>query len=137
VGRRLILDTGVVIAAERKRLDLSQVLQADDDVAIAMITASELYRGVELANAPRQGARKSFVDAFLAATPIEDHTLDVAREHARLMAHVRRTGRPRGAHDLIIAATAATTTRTVVTTDAKADLGTLPGVNCLVYTPTR
>ncbi|MFI9507137.1 PIN domain-containing protein [Nocardia sp. NPDC052566] len=134
MGRRLILDTGVIISAERKKLDLSQVLRPDDDVAIAMITASEVYLGVELADAARQGARKSFVDAFLAATPIEDYSLDVAREHARMMAHVRHAEKPRGAHDLIIAATAATTIRTVVTTEKKADLGALPGVNCLVCT---
>ncbi|WP_225725850.1 MULTISPECIES: PIN domain-containing protein [unclassified Nocardia] len=132
MGRRLILDTCVIIAAERKKLDLSRVLLQDDDVAIAMITAAELYLGVELADVKHQGARKSFVDAFLAATPIEDYSLDVAKEHARMMAHVRNAGKPRGAHDLIIGATAAATTRTVVTTDKKADLGTLPGVNCLV-----
>ncbi|WP_282778596.1 MULTISPECIES: PIN domain-containing protein [unclassified Nocardia] len=131
MGRRLILDTGVVIAAERAKLDLATVLRADDDIAIAMITASELYLGVELADTVHQGARKAFVDAFIAATPVEDHTLDVARAHARLMAYVRRTGQPRGAHDLIIAATAAATRRTVVTTDTKASLGTLPEVECL------
>ncbi|MBF6178437.1 PIN domain-containing protein [Nocardia otitidiscaviarum] len=131
MGRRLILDTGVVIAAERAKLDLATVLRADDDIAIAMITASELYLGVELADAVHQGARKAFVDAFIAATPVEDHTLDVARAHARLMAYVRRTGQPRGAHDLIIAATAAATRRTVVTTDTKANLGALPEVDCL------
>ncbi|MEC3957164.1 PIN domain-containing protein [Nocardia sp. CDC153] len=132
MGRRLILDTGVVIAAERGKVDLARILRPDDDIAIAMITVSELYLGVELANSTHQGARKAFVDAFIAATPIEDHTLDVARFHARLMAYVRHTGRPRGAHDLIIAATAAATGRAVVTTDAKADLGSLPDVTCVV-----
>jgi tRNA(fMet)-specific endonuclease VapC len=40
---------------------------------------------------------------------------------------VRRAGRPRGAHDLIIAATAAAAGRTVVTADRRAFDG-LPGV---------
>ncbi|MFD7841883.1 PIN domain-containing protein [Nocardia sp. NPDC059764] len=128
----MILDTGVVIAAERGKTDLARVLRPDDDVALAMITVSELYLGVELADSTRRGARKAFVDALIAATPIEDHTLDVARAHAHLMAHVRRTGRPRGAHDLIIAATAAATGRAVLTTDAKADLGALPDVTCML-----
>lgn len=132
MGRRLILDTGIVIAAERRQADLARFLRPDDDIAIAMITASELYLGVELADAVHKGPRKEFVDAFIAATPIEDHTLDVARSHARLLAHVRRSGRPRGAHDLIIAATAAATARAIVTTDSKAKFSALPEVGCIV-----
>jgi len=45
----------------------------------------------------------------------------------RPAAHARRTGRPRGAHDLLIAATAAATRRTVVSADAAA-VAELPGV---------
>ncbi|MEU4300209.1 hypothetical protein [Kitasatospora aureofaciens] len=59
---------------------------------------------------------------------MEDYTPDTARIHARLMAHARRQGKPRGAHELIIAATALTTARTVVTTDASAGFAGLPGV---------
>ncbi len=42
-------------------------------------------------------------------------------------AEVRRSGRPRGAHDLIVAATARATARTVITADAAAFAG-LAGV---------
>ena len=65
-------------------------------------------------------------------SPIEDYTLDVAVAHARLLAYVRRAGRPRGAHDLVIAATGAATGRTVLTSDANAGLADLPGVDALV-----
>jgi len=41
--------------------------------------------------------------------PVVDYTLEVAVQHAALLAHVRRVGRPVGAHDLIIAATARAT----------------------------
>lgn len=68
---------------------------------------------------------------MLATLPVEDYTVDVATEHARLLAHARRVGRPRGAHDLIIAATAAATGRTVVPADASAAFGDLPGVDVL------
>jgi predicted nucleic acid-binding protein len=44
------------------------------------------------------------------------------------IAHVRRSGTPRGAHDLIIAAHALQTERIVVTSGAKARFGDLPGV---------
>ena len=49
MARRVILDTGVIIAFERGQLDIDAVLGADD-AAIASITAMELLVGVERAN---------------------------------------------------------------------------------------
>ena len=118
MARRLILDTTALVTAERGGTRLEDLLDDDDDVAIAAITAAELLVGVESATAARHKAREAFVGDVLAAIPIEEYDLEVARAHARLLGHVRRTGRPRGAHDLIIAATAAATGRTVVTSDA-------------------
>ena len=43
-----------------------------------------------------------------------DYTPGTAAHHGRLLAYVRKSGTPRGAHDLIIAAHAAETGRTVV-----------------------
>lgn len=130
MARRLILDTTVLVRAERGGTRLDEVLDDDDDVAIAAITAAELLVGVELATATRRRAREAFVADVLATIPIEEYDLEVARAHARLLGHVRRTGRPRGAHDLIIAATAAATGRTVVTSDADG-LDRLPDVAML------
>jgi tRNA(fMet)-specific endonuclease VapC len=132
VARRLILDTGILVRAERGRARLDRALRDDDDVAIAAITAAELLVGVELADARRRPDRAAYVDDVLATVPVEDYTLDVAAAHARLLAHARRTGRPRGAHDLIIAATAAATRRTVLTSDGSAAFADLPGVDALV-----
>lgn len=125
---RVILDTGVLIAAERGRLDLAALRARDDDICIAAITAAELLAGVERATDAHRRARQEFIDGVFALVPVEDYTLEVARVHARLLAHTRREGRPRGAHDLIIAATAAATARAVVTQDAKAAFADLPGV---------
>lgn len=125
---RLILDTGVLIAVERRKVVLDRVLADDDDPVIAAITAAELLQGVELADDTNRLARQSFVDAILATVPVEEYTVDIARAHARLLAHVRRADQPRGAHDLIIAATALTTARTVVTYDKRAHFDDLPGV---------
>ena len=137
MARRLIHATGVLIRAERGRARLDRVLGDEDDVAIAAVTAAELLVGVELADDGRRPARAAFVDDVLATVPVEDYTLEVAAAHARLLAHVRREGRPRGAHDLIIAATAAATGRTVLTSDSGAALGDLPGVDALVVSRTR
>ena len=99
----------------------------DDDVAIAAVTAAELLVGVELANGGHRPARDAFVAGVLARVPVEDYDLEVARAHAQLLAHVRRSGRPRGAHDLVIAATAVARRRIVVTADRRG-FTELPGV---------
>jgi tRNA(fMet)-specific endonuclease VapC len=124
---RLILDTTVLVAAERSRKHLDSVIADDDDVVIAAISAAELLVGVHLADEANRARRSSFVEAVLTSIPIEDYDLQVARAHADLLAYVRRTGRPRGAHDLLIAATAAATHRTIVSADADA-FADLPGV---------
>ncbi|GGK78407.1 hypothetical protein Sme01_22940 [Sphaerisporangium melleum] len=132
MARRLILDTGVLIAAERGRASVDTVIGDADDVAIAAITVAELLVGVEMADAARRPNRQAFVDDVLALIPVEEYTTDVARVHARLMAHVRRVGKTRGAYDLLIAATAAATARTIVTMDSSAAFDDLPGVRAQV-----
>ena len=124
---RLILDTSILIDAERARGRLDRLVADDDDVAIAAVTAAELLLGVELADEARRPGRAAFVRSILDTVPVEDYDLQVARAHASLLAHVRRSGRPRGAHDLIIAATAGARDRTVVSTDSTA-FADLPGV---------
>ncbi|MEO3800102.1 PIN domain-containing protein [Nonomuraea sp. B1E8] len=132
MARRLILDTGVLIAAERGRASIGSVIGDADDVAIAAITVAELLVGVELADAARRSDRQTFVDDVLALIPVEEYTTNVARVHARLMAHARREGKPRGAYNLLIAATGAATARTVITMDASATFDDLPGVRAQV-----
>lgn len=115
---RLILDTSLLVDAERGGLDeLESLVEDDDDVAVAAVTAAELMVGVELAPDQRGAGREEFVAAVLDAIPIEVYDLDVAAAHAALLAHTRQTGRLRGAHDLIIAATARARGREVLSAD--------------------
>jgi len=58
-----------------------------------------------------------------------------ARHHAELVAHARRSGHPRGAHNLQIAATARATSRVLVTADSRA-FDDLPGVSFRLVTTT-
>lgn len=131
MARRLILDTGVLIAAERGKASLDDVLRADDDVALAAVTVAELRTGVELADSGRRSGREAFVAQVLATIPIENYDLAVAQVHGLLLATVHRQGAQRGAHDLLVAATAAATKRTIVTIDRSARFGDLPGVECI------
>jgi tRNA(fMet)-specific endonuclease VapC len=127
VGRRLILDTNVLIAYERGTIDRSALDR--DELAVAAITIAEYRVGIELADsAERAAARARALTAIESVVDVLAYTDTTAAHHARLIAHVRRTGAPRGAHDLIIAAHAAETGRTVLTRDVKAGLAGLPGV---------
>ena len=127
MARRVILDTGTLIAIERGKLDVDAVLGADD-AAIASITAMELLVGVERADGAHKQARSIRVEAVLASLPIEGYTLAVARIHARLAVEAMSQGKPRSTFDMMIAATAAATNRILLTTDAKAEFHQLPGV---------
>jgi tRNA(fMet)-specific endonuclease VapC len=123
---RLILDSSVLIGVQRGRR-LDRLIRDEDDVAIASITAAELLVGVHLADDGRRAGRLKFVRSVLDTIPVEVYDVSVAHVHSELLAHVQRSGRPRGAHDLLIAATAAASGRTVVTGDPAAFEG-LPGV---------
>lgn len=124
---RLILDTGVIIGFERRGRDLRNVI-GDREPTIAAVTAMELLAGVGGVSSRHHEIVGLNVEALLAVVPVAEYTLDVARVHAHLLKHARQTGRPRGAFDLIIAATAAATGSLLVTTDAAARFDELPGV---------
>ena len=127
MGRRLILDTNVLIAYERAAIDRA-ALDADE-LAVAAVSIAEYRVGIELADTPARAAdRARALVAITSAVEVLDYTDITAACHARLIAHARRAGTPRGAHDLIIAAHAVQTDRTVLTFDAKARFADLPGV---------
>lgn len=119
------------MSVERGVLRIEEAIRDDDDVAIAAITAAELLVGVELADRSHRRERAAFVRDVLETLPVEDYTLATARAHARLLGFTRSAGAPRGAHDLVIAATALSSERTLVTADARGFAG-LPGVDVRV-----
>ena len=125
---RLLLDTTFLIDAERSGAALDELIDDDDEVAIAAITVAELRVGVELSRGQKRAARQAFVDDILAGVPVLAYDLDVAGAHADLLVAVRRQGSPRGANDLIIAATARAFGRALVTADATT-FEDLPGVD--------
>lgn len=124
---RIILDTSVAVAQERGGRSLSDFIPDSDDVAVAAVTSAELLVGVERAGGRQRAQRSHDVERLLASVSCLPYDLAVARVHASLMAHVADTGTRRGAHDLIIAATAKAHDRTVVTLDRRSFEG-LPGV---------
>jgi tRNA(fMet)-specific endonuclease VapC len=131
----VLLDTTFLIDAERANNDLDDWIHEDDDVAIAEITVAELVVGVELASQDAKANRQAYVDDILTSIPVISYDRNIAFEHAQLLVAVRQTGRPRGAHDLLIAATARATNRTVLTADQSA-FADLPGVTVHHYRAT-
>ena len=129
MGRRLILDTNVLIAIERSDPEVLRELSPSDELAIAAVVRAELFTGIELAESSSlRESRMATVLAALSNVTILDYTEATANHHAKLLAHTKQTGRPRGNHDLIIAAHAAETKREVFSRDLKARFGELPGV---------
>ena len=127
MGRRLILDTNVLIAYERGTIDRASL--DDDELAVAAVSIAEYRVGIELADtAARAADRARALAAIVSSVEVLTYTEATAAHHARLISHVRRSGAPRGAHDLIIAAHASETGRIVLSRDAAARFGDLPSV---------
>lgn len=128
---RLILDTGVLVAAVRGRATVPD----DADVAIPAIVIAEYLAGVHLdKDASRQAAQRAFLDEVLAVIPVYAYDRPVAEHHAALLAYTARQGRRRGPHDLIVAATGRATGRTILTTDLQARFDELPDVTARTIT---
>ncbi|MGB7685402.1 MAG: PIN domain-containing protein [Solirubrobacterales bacterium] len=117
-----------MVDAERGGVALDEAIGDSDDVAVAAITVAELRVGVQLAKGRRRVKRERFVTAVLDAVSVEPYDPEVAEAHAVLLAHVRQRGTPRGAHDLIIAATARAQERQVLSLD-RSGFAELPGVS--------
>ena len=126
---RLILDTGVLVAAVRGQARVPD----DADVVMPAIVIAEYLAGVRLdQDAGRQAAQRAFLDDVLAVIPVCAYDRLVAEHHADLLAYTARQGRRRGRHDLIVAATGRATDRTILTTDVQARFGELPDVSARI-----
>ena len=104
----LILDSSVIIAAERGRFDMAAFIEAEapmDTVYIASVTGSELLHGVHRGKGKVRVKREAFVERVLRDTPNLPFDLECARHHAKLWARLVTLGSPIGAHDMMIAAT--------------------------------
>jgi tRNA(fMet)-specific endonuclease VapC len=133
----VVLDTSVLIAAERGRLDLDRLLTAPgvEGVAVASITLSELLVGVARAkDSVARGRRSGFAEWVAAAIPVLPFGVLEARSHALLVDALLRTGGPIGAHDTLIAATALASGLQVATLDLK-HFSRVPGLALLDPSP--
>jgi tRNA(fMet)-specific endonuclease VapC len=130
----LILDTSVLVATERRQLDLEALLRTrapSDGVAISAVTLAELLYGVERAPNPAVAMRRAaFADWVGETLPVLPFGGAEARRHAALRAHLTATGAAIGPHDLQIAATALARGYGVVTLDVR-EFSRVPGLEVL------
>ncbi len=126
----MILDSSVIIAAERGAFDMEALLRSagDEPVAMAAISASELLYGCLRATTPAARARRfAFVEAVLDLVPSIPFGLTEARRHAELWEHLSRRGRMIGPHDLMIGATAVANGHRLATLNAR-EFRRVPGL---------
>ena len=126
----MILDTSVLIGAERRSIDFEALLDAlgDEPVSMAAITAAELLHGCARADDPGTRARRAaFAEALLTLVPVRLFGLPEARRHAELWAGLAREGALIGPHDMIIAATALAAGAGLATLNVR-EFGRVPGL---------
>ena len=126
----VILDSSVLIAAERGRFDLVGLLAAhpNDPFFITAITASELLHGCARAiDAAVRERRTRFVEGVLQAYTVLPFSLAGAREHAQIWADLETKGTLIGERDLLIAAVARTTSHSLATLNSS-EFGRVPGL---------
>ena len=117
----ILIDSSVLVSAERGRLSLELLLDAHggEEVAIAAISASELLHGVHRLKGASRARSEAVVERLLGLLPVVEFDLAAARVHATLGAELAAKGTPVGAHDLMIAATAVLLDYMVATRDLR------------------
>ena len=105
----VILDTSVLIEAERGNFDLEEFTKGRErePFGLSVISVAELLHGVHRADSEKRRVRRSaYVEKTIALFPIYHFGVHIARTYAQIWATLMKQGIQIGAHDLIIGSTA-------------------------------
>ena len=105
----VILDTTVLIEAERGRLEIDRFIVGKQEklFGLSVITAAELLHRVHRADsAKRRRRRSAYVEKLIELFPLYAFDLAAAGIYADLWDQLLREGKIIGAHDLMIGSTA-------------------------------
>jgi predicted nucleic acid-binding protein len=109
----LVLDSGVLIGAERDAKPVSELLttleheHGETEIVLSSITVIELEHGLHRAQTTEQARkRREYLDTVFAAIPVEPFTRTMAQLAAKIDAEARQLGRTIPFADLLIGATA-------------------------------
>jgi predicted nucleic acid-binding protein len=122
----LVLDSSILIGAERAALPVSRLLAdlddqyAESEFLLSMVTVMELEHGWHRSKTPAVAdKRRQFLDEVFAVIPAEPFTREIAMMAARIDAELRSRGRVIATADLMIGATAAHFGYSVATRNAR------------------
>ncbi|MBZ5624042.1 MAG: PIN domain-containing protein [Acidobacteriia bacterium] len=109
----LVLDSSVLIAAEREKRPVSQVLSSleanysETRMVLSSITVVELEHGWHRANTPEAALkRRRYLDEVLAIIPVEPFTREMGVLAAKVDADMKKSGLVIATADLLIGVTA-------------------------------
>lgn len=109
----LVLDSSVLIAAERRRQPVSELLASIrtaagvTDVLLSAISVIELEHGLWRATTPElMQQRQLYLDEFFATIPVQPFTKEMAQLAAKIDAEARRQGATVPFADLQVGVTA-------------------------------
>ncbi len=109
----LILDSSVIIAAERKRQTIEEFLTSigwtfgEVEIAVSAVTLAELVHGVARANTPEiRIARRAFIDELKKHVPVHPVTDSTAEIPGQISGEQTAKGITLPADDLLIGASA-------------------------------
>ncbi len=128
--RRFLLDTGSAADYIHRRRGVYEraraAVLAGDRIGIGIPVLAELWYGIENSTTRDRNAER--LRRVLPELIFWPFTERAAEEYGRIAAELRRTGRPMGTIDLLIAAIALSLGKTTVVT-ADADLKAVPGLS--------
>jgi tRNA(fMet)-specific endonuclease VapC len=109
----VVLDSSVLIAAEREKRPVSQLLASlsaelsETEFLLSAITVMELEHGWHRANTPEAaGKRRRYLDEVLAILPVEPFTGEMGVLAAKIDANMKKAGLVLATADLLIGVTA-------------------------------
>lgn len=109
----LVLDSSVLIAAEREKLPVSRLLRQlatehlSTEFLLSSISVMELEHGWHRAKTPEIAAsRRRYLDEVFAILPVEPFTREMGSLAAKLDAEMRQAGLVIATSDLLIGTTA-------------------------------
>lgn len=131
----LVLDSSVLVAAERKKLTTTEMIKkvrevvGDVPIVICSMTVAELGHGMYRADSPeRRRMRRQFLDELKAHVPVHPVTESTAEIIARTGAEQAAKGITLPLADLIIGACALELGYAIGTANVR-DFGRIPGLN--------
>ena len=105
----VVLDTSVLIEAERQRFEIDKFTENREDeiFGLSVITVAELLHGVHRADSTKRRLKRSaYVEKVIELFPVFVFEISIARIYSELWSDLSSKGIQIGAHDLIIGSTA-------------------------------